>query len=256
MLNEAHELAQEMTSWKLATASINFAEAYLIQGKYELALKMARSGVEIAASLELGELAIWGYLILGSILLEIENPDDCHDALENGLAFVSKENLSLARFRLLLTLERLSRFQSKSQRALSLRYQLQDFIERLHANTLNFPHQNRLMDELRRLSLLAGAELIIPCQGQKFEAVRKAQKDHPSKINILWTFDAGKTDQLILEQEGKVALRQTRILRLLESATQQGADPTREEIATALGVSTRTIRTDLRALGQHGGNRT
>lgn len=63
---------------------------------------------------------------------------------------------------------------------------------------------------------------------------------------IIWTIDAGESDAQIASKQGKVALRQTRLKRLLQEARQQNTDPTQADLAGALGVSRRTIRKDLR----------
>jgi DNA-binding MarR family transcriptional regulator len=67
-------------------------------------------------------------------------------------------------------------------------------------------------------------------------------------LSIIWTVDAGDQDGQILARLGKVRLRQARILRLLDEADQQGVLPTQEDLASALGVSIRTIRQDIRVL--------
>ncbi len=248
LLDAARKKALELTEWKLAEASINLAEAHFLARNLEQALTNARLGVKLASALELGELAIWGHLILGSILLAFGNPEESKEALERGLALGDGDCLSLARFRLLLALEVLSCSQRSDQRTLHLYQRLQDFVDRLYESIRSFGYQGSLLDELRRLSLLAGVELIIPTQGQVYATVRKADGGPGDCVRILWTLDAGKSDEMLRVREGKVALRRQRILRLITDAARQGADPTQEEIAAALGVSVRTIRSDLRAL--------
>jgi tetratricopeptide (TPR) repeat protein len=63
-------------------------------------------------------------------------------------------------------------------------------------------------------------------------------------VEVTWTV-AAPEDMAIC---GKVARRRTRLLRLLEEAAQQGASPAYEHLARALGVSLRTLSTDIAAL--------
>ena len=63
-----------------------------------------------------------------------------------------------------------------------------------------------------------------------------------------WTVDAGEADAACRAQDGKTSLRHQRILRLLSEARAQGGDPNEGDLAQALGVSVRTVRSDVAAL--------
>jgi len=90
--------------------------------------------------------------------------------------------------------------------------------------------------------------------------VRLARADVPAYrqptpeelITVIWTVDAGPEDAALAEREGKVALRRHRILRLLAEAEAAGALPTVADLAGALNVTPRTIRSDLTALRRQG----
>lgn len=69
---------------------------------------------------------------------------------------------------------------------------------------------------------------------------------------VTWTVNAGQEDQEVEKQHGMVALRQTRIQRLLSEAVEQGAVATQEDLAQALQVSVRTIKRDCAALQKQG----
>ncbi len=97
-------------------------------------------------------------------------------------------------------------------------------------------------------------------------AIREAwQKTHPNRISmrlprtgtplgrpprpdewveVTWTVAAPEDGAI----RSKVARRRARLLRLLEEATQQEASPAYEHLAQALGVSPRTLSTDIAAL--------
>ncbi len=67
-------------------------------------------------------------------------------------------------------------------------------------------------------------------------------------VEISWTVEIPEDEQI----SGKTARRQHRLLRLLNEAQSHGAMPTVDNLASALGVSGRTIKRDLAALRQAG----
>jgi hypothetical protein len=69
---------------------------------------------------------------------------------------------------------------------------------------------------------------------------------------VTWTVNAGQEDQEVEKQPGTVALRHTRIQRLLGEAVEQGTVATQEDLAQALQVSVRTIKRDCAALQKQG----
>jgi biotin operon repressor len=72
------------------------------------------------------------------------------------------------------------------------------------------------------------------------------------RIDVQWTIDDGVGDAETLQREGKAALRQRRLRRLLAEAQSQGAAPTDADLAQALDVAVRTIERDLQALRDNG----
>jgi hypothetical protein len=72
-------------------------------------------------------------------------------------------------------------------------------------------------------------------------------------VRVVWTVDAGSEDAQVAHQHGVPAMRQQRILRLLDEAVEQGAAASQEDLAHALHSSVRTIKRDCAAL-QAAGN--
>jgi tetratricopeptide (TPR) repeat protein len=68
------------------------------------------------------------------------------------------------------------------------------------------------------------------------------------RIDVVWTVDAGEPDAEVLRSRGKISLRHYRIKRLLIEARAQGAAPTDADLARVLGVTERTIFSDMRAI--------
>ena len=71
-------------------------------------------------------------------------------------------------------------------------------------------------------------------------------------ILVAWTIDAGAEDLHVLKTGGSIALRQARIVRLLDEALDQGAVATQEDLARALQTSVSTIKRDCAQLRQKG----
>jgi len=71
-------------------------------------------------------------------------------------------------------------------------------------------------------------------------------------VEITWTVDVGEDDLEVLKEHGSIDLRRVRILRLVDEALDQGGEPTQEDLAKALGVTARTIRSDITALEAKG----
>ena len=71
-------------------------------------------------------------------------------------------------------------------------------------------------------------------------------------VEVIWTLDAGEEDLEVLKEHDRIALRRVRILRLTEEAREQGGDPTEEDLAKALGVTARTVRSDIATLEAEG----
>lgn len=105
-------------------------------------------------------------------------------------------------------------------------------------------------------SLLAGGRE--PRAGQIRMVLSRRQAGHGRALSqtasreVLWTIDAGAEDQQILMKHGREALRQARIVRLLDEALEQGAAATQEDLAIALNVGVRTIKRDCKVLAAQG----
>ncbi len=69
---------------------------------------------------------------------------------------------------------------------------------------------------------------------------------------VTWTLNAGREDEAVKEKHNRIALRQTRIQRLLSEAVEQGAVATQEDLAQALQVTVRTIKRDCASLQKQG----
>lgn len=91
-----------------------------------------------------------------------------------------------------------------------------------------------------------------PGQVRVILARRDAASGRPLKetemVEVVWTVDAGKTDREVQAREGRNALRQQRIERLLTEAVEQDGAATQEDLAQVLQASVRTIKRDFVAM--------
>jgi DNA-binding SARP family transcriptional activator len=71
-------------------------------------------------------------------------------------------------------------------------------------------------------------------------------------VPVAWTLDAGPADVALKRSKGAIALRRSRLARMLREAASQGARPTVRHLANALKVSPRTIKRDMAALRDAG----
>ncbi len=67
-------------------------------------------------------------------------------------------------------------------------------------------------------------------------------------IEIVWTLNAGDDDIKILKEQGTIALRRAKIMRLLTESLEQNAVATQEDLAYVLHSSVATIKRDFKAL--------
>jgi tetratricopeptide (TPR) repeat protein len=103
------------------------------------------------------------------------------------------------------------------------------------------PTMRRLMRELSERGMAAA-----PCQGVVSRQLPASHGARP--VRVLWTVDAGPPDAALRQAKGEVALRRSRLARLLREAASQGARPTPAQLADALGVSKRTVQRDFEAI--------
>lgn len=110
------------------------------------------------------------------------------------------------------------------------------------------PMIRRLMKEARRRGIAPQPEggvvtRWLPSKpGDGFVTTKAPQ------IPVTWTVDAGPSDTALKRSKGAMALRRSRLERILREAKRQGAHPTTDHLADALDVSPRTIKRDLAAL--------
>lgn len=76
-------------------------------------------------------------------------------------------------------------------------------------------------------------------------------KDLPM-VEVTLTRHAGQEDEAIRRRQGKQALRQHQILRMIDECREQNGTLTQEDIADILKVSSRTIRRDIKSLRESG----
>jgi len=105
------------------------------------------------------------------------------------------------------------------------------------------PTVRRLMQEVTALDLAPAPEGKIVRQWVKAKG-RTGER----LVSVKWTLDAGPADDALRRSAGAVALRRTRLARLLREAKAQGAEPSIQQLAELFDVSPRTLKRDLSVL--------
>lgn len=103
------------------------------------------------------------------------------------------------------------------------------------------PTMRRLMNELYARDMA-----LPPAAGVISRQLPSSHGERP--VQVRWTVDAGPPDDALRQARGAVDLRRSRLNRLIREAQAQGASPTAQQLAEALGVSKRTVQRDLAAL--------
>ncbi len=72
--------------------------------------------------------------------------------------------------------------------------------------------------------------------------------DETARVEVTLTVNAGAEDAAVLSEQGRLAVRRGRMLRLVEEALEQDGVLTEEDLARALQVTRRTIERDVQTL--------
>ena len=114
------------------------------------------------------------------------------------------------------------------------------------------PMVRRLMEEVRTRGIAPDADARVVTRWLPCRPVNGYGSGRHGMVPVTWTIDAGPADAALKRSQGAIALRHSRLVRIWSEAGQQGARPTVENLADALGVSPRTIKRDLAALREEG----
>ncbi|MBU1878655.1 MAG: tetratricopeptide repeat protein, partial [Chloroflexi bacterium] len=227
----------------------------LAMGAPDKALARAAEMTDKAAALGYRKLAVEARQQQGEALLALDRATEAVAALQQALAIADEVGLPAVQWQTLAALGWAYRAQGQLPAARGALTRAASIIEGL---------AERIDDEALRAGFLAGSAVRQLYQAQAALGqpihVRLARPDAPTGrplnsdelVPVAWTVDAGETDAALLAAEGKVVLRRARIRRLLTEAAAQSGVPTERDLAEALGVTTRTIRSDLAALRQTG----
>lgn len=148
--------------------------------------------------------------------------------------------------------------QTNSQDRLAMKTPENAFLRTLQ---VEFYFSPRLSGEVLQAAKeeLVGTELggaIRPGQIRQVVASEKAPfgpaLGETEMVEITLTIDSDAEDEEVRTKEGLKGVRRGRILRLVDEALEQGGVMTQEDLARTLGVTTRTIRRDVRALKKEG----
>ena len=100
------------------------------------------------------------------------------------------------------------------------------------------PFTRRLMREMY------GRGLVEPPEAGLQTRWLRSTRNQPA-APVTWTVDAGPADRALKQARGAIALRRSRLQRMIQQAESQGVRPREADLAEALGVSIRTVQRDL-----------
>lgn len=114
------------------------------------------------------------------------------------------------------------------------------------------PMVRRLMEEVYSRGIAPEADIVVITRWLPYKGQESRVDSDSDLLPVKWTLDAGPPDVALKRSKGAIALRRSRLVRILREAKVQGARPTIQHLANALGVSPRTIKRDLAALRSAG----
>jgi len=255
-LERAAALAQEAQSQVTRLLVANgLATLDLAAGAPAAALARAIETAKESAALGWVELEAQARQQRGEALLALDRAEEAATALRQALTVADEVGLPAIQWRARATLGRAYRVLGQLPAARDALAQAVRIVaalaeniddEGLRAGFLAAGPVRRLYDEQAALGRQVRVRLARP----DAPAGRPLRDDE--RVVVVWTVDAGEPDAALLASEGKVALRRARIRRLLDEAAAQGGVPTERDLAAALGVTARTIRSDVAALRKAG----
>jgi tetratricopeptide (TPR) repeat protein len=261
LLNRALALAEQAGEKpSVAHALLEMAKAFLALGQPEEALEAASSSLTIAREMGVRWLIVEGVVVKGKAFLASGRGEEAKTCLEEALRVAYEAQLVLLRWQVELALGTLLMEQGRPDEGRAYLRGAVKAVEKIRSG-LEDEEMQRCFWEREEVK---GLYAILGCVEAPFDARRiwlrlaspKAPLGRPLRdeeyVEVLWTVDAGDEDEEVRRREGKVALRRRRILRLLEEAEAQGGAPTEYDLAAALDVTARTIRSDIAALRREG----
>ena len=229
-----------------AEALAALAGLCLDEWRLEPARALAARAWALAEQMELRFLQVQALLLLGRALAGLERLSEAETALRRALELADPPGYPLVRWEVLLDLAHLMSEAGRPDEADRFREQA-----RAVAETVLVGLEPPLGEAFRRRpavrTLLGEAEgPLLPGQARALLARLGTPTGRPlrpgEQVAVIWSAAP------VLQGPGKVAARRAHLLRLLSEARAQGGDPSEEDLAQALGVSARTVRSDVAAL--------
>ncbi len=257
-LGQAGRLVRRQAAHARSEVLLALAEAALADWRLASARALAQRALVLAEAVGVRSLTVRALLLLGEALAGLDRPGEAEGALRRALDLGDPPGYPTLRWLILESLGRLLAEQGRTAEAGHTRAQACSLVE----NILATLPERSLRDSFGALpavrALLGETEdaALRPGQVRRQIARLGAPTGRPllphERVSVVWTLDCGAGDAALLAREGKAALRRRRIVRLLGEALAQGGDPSEADLAAALGVSTRTVRSDVAALRQSG----
>ncbi len=236
--------AASLPRWQRAEALLNLTAGRLAQPGSERTLPLAQRALDAANAVGVHSLQLRGVGLLARALAGQGRWAQAEAVLQTGLRVQERGEDDLARALLLTLLARIQ-LTAGHREAAAVTYETLRVLRAAIAGSLpDADAQRRWRVHHDRIETRVQGP---PADGRI--CVWLPRQDAPSQqAAVVWTVDAGASDDALEAAAGKVALRRARLHRLLEEAAAQRARAPLADLAAALEVSQRTIKRDLAAL--------
>jgi tetratricopeptide (TPR) repeat protein len=232
---------------------IALAEACLYDWDLEPARALSQRALRLAERMDLRPLQVQSLGILGRALAGLGRFVEAESALRRALEMTTVVGYPMYRWRILLALANLLAEQGHPEASVERRTQARAVVEEL-LESLDREDLRQSFWERPSVRGLLGTTAVDPLPDGRvclWLARLGAPTGRPLRqeehVAVLWTAQLEP-----LPDENKVGRRRRYLLHLLSEARLQGGDPTEADLARVLGVSPRTVRTDVAALRQAG----
>ncbi|MBN1485913.1 MAG: AAA family ATPase [Chloroflexia bacterium] len=247
------QLARLLGSKHRATALAALAEGCLVNWDLEPARSLAQKSLGLAEQMDLLPLQVHSLHLLGWALLGLGYPEQARTALEQALHRASPPGYPMRRWMILVGLSNTLAELGEQAESVRLRRQAVSLVQGI-LDGLEDEDIKRSFKSQGAVRTLLGESEPVPLESGQ-TCVGLARLGAPTgrhllpeeQVLVLWTAQVDP-----LPGEDKVARRRRHILHLLSEAAVQGGDPTEADLAAVLGVSTRTVRSDVAALRASG----
>jgi DNA-binding SARP family transcriptional activator len=232
---------------------VALAEACLYDWDLEPARALSRRASELAERMDLRPLQVQSLGIWGQALAGLGRLTDAESVLRRALDLSAATGYPMERWSILLALSSLLAEMGRASESARVCDQAREVVEMLHSHLEDgemwrgFESQPAVWSLFRESVERSPPDDLVIVSLARLGVPMGRPLRREERVAVLWT---AQFDPIL--GENKVARRRRHLLRLLTEARLQQGDPTEADLAQVLGVSPRTVRSDVAVLRQSG----